>query len=72
MDTTLQTTYDGPTIYTAVNPITGRLERVYPESEIPPDQMVIPMFWVQSANIYVTVPGTEVYGYIPDPHHTSD
>lgn len=53
-------------IYIAWNPLTKKFEHVDPESEIAPDAMVIPLFWVESIQRYVTVPGTEAYGHIPE------
>jgi len=58
--------FKGNVIYTAFNPVTGKLEQVDAESELAADTMVIPLYWVAAANIYVTVPGTETYGFVPD------
>jgi len=58
-------TFKGSVIYVAFNDITRKMEIVYPESEIGESQMVMPMFWDADAERYMTVPGTEVYGYVP-------
>jgi hypothetical protein len=46
-------------------PATERLERVFPESEISDNELVIPMFWGGHLG-YVSVPGTEFYGRVPE------
>jgi pyruvate-formate lyase-activating enzyme len=51
--------------YFCENPETHKLQEVFPESEIMDDELVIPMFWGGSLG-YVTVPGTEFYGRIPE------
>ena len=51
--------------YFCVNPATERLERVFPESEISDNELVIPMFWGGHLG-YVSVPGTEFYGRVPE------
>jgi hypothetical protein len=51
--------------YFCVNPATERLERVFPESEISDNEMVIPMFWSGHLG-YVSVPDTEFYGRVPE------
>jgi hypothetical protein len=38
---------------------------VFPESEIADNEMVIPMFWGGHLG-YVSVPGTEFYGRVPE------
>lgn len=58
-------TFKGNVIYMAANDITRKMEIVTPESEIGANQMVVPMFWDEGAERYMTVPGTEVYGYVP-------
>jgi hypothetical protein len=57
--------FEGMIVYKAFNPITRKMEVVTPESEIGADQMVMPMFWHNESERYMTVPGTEVYGYVP-------
>jgi hypothetical protein len=54
-----------PTRYFCENPETHRLEEVFPESEIGDDELVIPKFWGGHLG-YVTVPGTEFYGLVPE------
>jgi hypothetical protein len=51
--------------YFCENPETYKLEEVFPKSEIMDDELVIPMFWGGQLG-YVTVPGTEFYGRIPE------
>ena len=51
--------------YFCQNPATSKLEEVFPESEIMDNELVIPMFWGGQLG-YVTVPGTEFYGPIPE------
>jgi hypothetical protein len=51
--------------YFCVNPATERLERVFPESEISDNELVIPMFWGGHLG-YVSVPGMEFYGRVPE------
>ena len=51
--------------YTCLNAITRRHEEVFPESEILESELVIPLFWCNAANRYVTVPGTEFHGPVP-------
>jgi hypothetical protein len=51
--------------YFCENPATHRFERVFPESEIADNEMVIPMFWGGHLG-YVSVPGTEFYGRVPE------
>jgi hypothetical protein len=41
------------------------MEEVFPESQLGDDELVIPMYWGGLLG-YVTVPGTEFYGPIPD------
>ena len=53
-----------PPRYYSVNPVTQKMEEVFPESEIPADALVIPMYW--AGDRYVTVPGTEFYGPVPE------
>jgi len=48
----------------ANNPITRRMEEVYPESEVSVNEMS-PRFWCESDQMWVSVPdvsATEVYG----------
>ena len=56
-----------PTKYFCLNQITKRFDEVFPESEIGDDELVIPKFWNGRLG-YVTVPGTEFYGQIPEDH----
>jgi hypothetical protein len=51
--------------YICENPETHRFERVFPESEIADNELVIPMFWGGHLG-YVSVPGTEFYGRVPE------
>jgi hypothetical protein len=51
--------------YFCENPETHEFERVFPESEIGDDELVIPMFWGSHLG-YVSVPGTEFHGRIPE------
>ena len=51
--------------YFCQNPESSKFEEVFPESEIMDDELVIPMFWGGQLG-YVTVPGTEFYGPIPE------
>lgn len=51
--------------YFCENPESHKFDEVYPESEIGDDELVIPMFWGGRLG-YVTVPGTEFYGRIPE------
>jgi pyruvate-formate lyase-activating enzyme len=51
--------------YFCQNPETHKFERVFPESEIADDELVVPMFWGGQLG-YVTVPGTEFYGPVPE------
>jgi hypothetical protein len=51
--------------YFCENPATRKFEEVFPESEIMDDELVIPMFWGGPLG-YVTVPGTEFYGPVPE------
>ena len=51
--------------YFCQNPETSKFEEVFPESEIMEDELVIPMFWGGRRG-YVTVPGTELYGPVPE------
>jgi pyruvate-formate lyase-activating enzyme len=51
--------------YFCQNPATHKFERVFPESEIADDELVVPMFWGGQLG-YVTVPGTEFYGPVPE------
>ena len=53
------------TRYFCQNPETRKLEEVFAESEIMEDELVIPMFWGGHLG-YVTVPGTEFFGPIPE------
>ena len=53
------------TRYFCENPETHRFERVFPESEIADSELVIPMFWGGHLG-YVSVPGTEFYGRVPE------
>jgi pyruvate-formate lyase-activating enzyme len=53
------------TRYFCENPETRKMEEVFPESEIGDDELVIPMFWGGRLG-YVTVPGTEFYGRVPE------
>jgi len=52
------------TKYFCENPETHKFE-VYPESEIGDNELVIPMFWTGRLG-YVTIPGTEFYGRVPE------
>jgi len=64
--TTADTEQERPRIkYTCWNPISRRHEEVFPESEILESELVIPLFWCNSAKTYVSVPGTEFYGPVP-------
>ena len=54
-----------PTRYFCENPETRKFDEVFSESEILDDEMVIPMFWGGHLG-YVTVPGTEFYGRVPE------
>ena len=57
-----------PVIYLALNPETLKMEQVYPESEIPQNELIYPMFWADGPHggMYVSVPGTEFYGPVPE------
>jgi hypothetical protein len=57
--------YQYKTRYFCENPETHEFEEVFPESEIADDELVIPMFWGGPLG-YVTVPGTEFYGRVPE------
>lgn len=52
-------------IFEAWNSNTRTFERVTSTDEVEPNEMVMPMFWSESDNRYYTIPGTEVYGYVP-------
>ena len=52
-------------IFETWNSTTRKFERVTSTDEVEPNEMVMPMFWCESAQRYVTIPGTEVYGYVP-------
>jgi len=54
-----------PARYFCENPETHRMQEVFPESEILDTELVIPMFWGGPLG-YVTVPGTEFYGLVPE------
>jgi hypothetical protein len=56
-----------PTKYFCLNQITNRFDEVFPESEIGDHELVIPKYWAGRLG-YVTVPGTEFYGPIPEDH----
>ena len=57
-----------PPRYFCVNPLTQKMEEVFPESEIGADELVIPIYWASARGRgqYVTVPGTEFYGPVPE------
>lgn len=57
--------FKGNVIYTAWNHITKREEQVFAGDEIEADEMVIVWFWDKASERYITLPGTEVYGYVP-------
>ena len=54
-----------PIRYFCQNPETSKFDEVFPESEIMDHELVIPMFWGGPLG-YVTVPGTEFYGPVPE------
>ena len=58
--------FQGNKIYKAYNEITRKMEIVTSESEVGTTQAVIPYFWENTYKMYVTIPGTEVYGYVPE------
>lgn len=64
--------YGGKVVYKAWNDLSRAFEEVFPESEIGSDQMVIPLYWMESINRYCTIPGTEVYGYVPEVSHENN
>jgi hypothetical protein len=51
--------------YFCQSPESSKFDEVFPESEIMDDELVIPMFWGGQLG-YVTVPGTEFCGPIPE------
>ena len=50
--------------YICWNEFTGRWDEVFPESQIGDHELVIPLFW--GGKGYVSVPGTEFYGLVPE------
>lgn len=57
--------FKGNIIYTGWNAAAKTEEQVFTSDEVEADEMVISWFWDKSSERYVTVPGTEVYGYVP-------
>lgn len=49
-------------IYKAYNAITRKMETInLDEAEIVPGMRIVKMFWCQSANTYVSVPGASLF-----------